>query len=50
MSNQIDIAAKNPAGFKELRELARKVDKAKPAPDDVAATVDVVAVPDPNAS
>lgn len=37
MSSQIDNAAKNPAGFKELRELARKVDKAKPAPDDVAA-------------
>lgn len=37
MSSQIDIAAKNPAGFKELRELTRKVDKAKPDSADVAA-------------
>ena len=37
MSNQITIAAENPAGFKELRELAGKVDKAKPDSADVAA-------------
>ena len=37
MSNQITIAAENPAAFKELRELAGKVDKAKPHPADVAA-------------
>ena len=37
MSNQITIAAENPAAFKELRELAGKVDKAKPDPADVAA-------------
>lgn len=37
MSNQIDIAAQNPTAFSELRELGRKVDKAKPDPADVAA-------------
>ena len=36
MSSQIDIAAKNRGAFDELRALARKVDKAKPNPDDVA--------------